>query len=138
MTGFSLSITVTLNVVLVLLLAVSVAVQVTVVGPIGKVEPEGGRQATLTPGQLSCAAGRGKLTTALVLPGSVFFTMSAGWVMVGRSPSAIVTLKLHVAVLPEVSVAVQLTVVTPTGKTEPEAGTQATVTPGTLSVAVTV
>ena len=78
MTGFSLSITVTLNVVLVLLLAVSVAVQVTVVAPKGKMEPEGGKQATVTPGQLSWAAGNGKITTALVFPGSAFLAISEG------------------------------------------------------------
>ena len=40
------------------------------------------------------------------------------------------------AVLPEASVAVQVTVVVPTGKTEPEAGVQDVVTPGQLSDAV--
>jgi hypothetical protein len=47
-----------------------------------------------------------------------------------------VTVKLQVAVLPEVSVAVQVTEVVPIGKTEPEAGLQPTVTPGQLSFAV--
>jgi hypothetical protein len=42
----------------------------------------------------------------------------------------------QVAVLPLASVAVQVTVVVPTGMIEPEAGTHATVTPGQLSVAV--
>ena len=46
--------------------------------------------------------------------------------------------KLQVAVLPEASVAVQVTVVTPTGKQVPEGGLQTTVTPGQLSVAVDV
>ena len=114
------------------------AVQVTVVAPSGNAVPDGGRHATVTPGQLSCAAGEGNVTTAVILPGSAGLVMSAGWAMVGLSPSMTVTLKLHAAVLPAVSVAVQLTVVAPTGKTEPEAGKQATVTPATLSVAVTV
>jgi len=48
------------------------------------------------------------------------------------------TLKLQVAVLPDASVAVQVTVVEPTGKHEPDGGLQATVTPGQLSVAVAV
>ena len=78
------------------------------------------------------------MTTAVILPGSAGLLISGGWAIVGLSPSTTVTLKLHAAVLPEVSVAVQLTVVAPTGKTEPEAGTHATVTPATLSVAVTV
>ena len=49
-----------------------------------------------------------------------------------------VTVKLHVPVLPEVSVAVQLTVVVPTGKLVPLTGLQAMVEPGQLSVAVAV
>jgi hypothetical protein len=47
-----------------------------------------------------------------------------------------VTVKLQEAVLPEASVAVQVTVVIPTGNADPDAGTQAVVTPGQLSVAV--
>ena len=48
------------------------------------------------------------------------------------------TEKEQVAVLPEASVAVQVTVVVPGGKGEPDGGTQTTVTPGQLSEAVTV
>src|ERR1044072_8312762 len=48
------------------------------------------------------------------------------------------TVKLQVAVLPEASVAVQVTVVTPTGKQLPEGGLQTTTTPGQLSLAVVV
>jgi len=43
-----------------------------------------------------------------------------------------------VDVLPEASVAVQLTEVVPTGNVDPEAGTQVTVAPGQLSIAVAV
>src|SRR6185436_6945729 len=43
------------------LLDASVAVQPTVVVPIGNVEPEGGIQLMLTPGQLSLAVGAGKM-----------------------------------------------------------------------------
>src|SRR6476660_8007144 len=46
--------------------------------------------------------------------------------------------KLQVAVLPEASVAVQVTVVTPAGKQLPEGGLQTTTTPGQLSDAVAV
>jgi hypothetical protein len=49
-----------------------------------------------------------------------------------------VTVKLQVEVLPEASVAVQLTVVTPTGKQLPEGGLQMIVVPGQLSVVVAV
>jgi hypothetical protein len=48
------------------------------------------------------------------------------------------TVNEQVAVLPDISVAVQVTVVVPNGKVDPEAGEQATVTIGQLSVAVTV
>ena len=44
-----------------------------------------------------------------------------------------VTLKLHVAVLPDASVAVQVTGVVPLGNDEPEAGAQLVVTPGQVS-----
>ena len=93
-TGFSLSPTVTLNVTLVLLLVLSVAVQVTVVTPMGNTEPDTGRQATVTPGQLSCAVGKGNVTTAVFLPGSVGLVMSAGCVSAGFWVSLTVTLKL--------------------------------------------
>ena len=120
------------------MLDVSVAVQVTVVGPSGNVEPDAGRHATVTPGQLSCAAGNGKLTTAVILPGSAGLVMSGSWVMVGFWVSFTVTLKLMLATLPEASLAEQFTVVMPTGKTEPEAGVQLKVAPGQLSLAITV
>jgi hypothetical protein len=47
-----------------------------------------------------------------------------------------VTVKEQLAVLPAPSVAVQVTVVVPFGKVEPEGGLQVTVTPGQLSVGV--
>ena len=46
------------------------------------------------------------------------------------------TVNVHEAVLPEVSIAVHVTEVVPTGKIDPEAGLQTTVTPGQLSVAL--
>src|SRR5215475_10390820 len=46
------------------------------------------------------------------------------------------TVNVHDAVLPDVSVAVQVTVVVPTGNIEPDAGVQLVVTPGQLSLAV--
>ena len=48
----------------------------------------------------------------------------------------IVTVNVQLAVLPDASVAVAVTVVVPTGNTEPEAGVETTVTPEQLSVAV--
>jgi hypothetical protein len=47
-----------------------------------------------------------------------------------------VTGNVHIAVLPDVSIAVQVTEVVPVGNIEPAGGTQATVTPGQSSVAV--
>jgi hypothetical protein len=48
--------------------------------------------------------------------------------------SQTVTLKLQLAVAPPESVAVQLTMVVPSGKLKPDGGEQTTVTPGQLSV----
>ena len=62
--GSSVSFTVTVKVETVLLPAASVAVQVTVVVPTGNWLPEAGLQTTVTPGQLSIAAGAVKLTVA--------------------------------------------------------------------------
>ena len=60
-------------------------------------------------------------------------TTLAGLLSSCRQPLNTVTVKLQVAVLPDVSVAVQVTVVVPTGKTEPLAGLHIEVTPGQLS-----
>jgi hypothetical protein len=56
--------------------------------------------------------------------------------MSGGSMSFTVTVKLQDAVAPFPSVAVQVTVVAPTGKVEPDGGAQAKVTPGQLSATV--
>src|SRR5438552_4272777 len=58
--------------------------------------------------------------------------MAGGWV------SLTVTVKVQPAVLPEPSVAVQVTVLVPLAKVEPLVGAQLAVTPGQLSLAVTV
>jgi hypothetical protein len=63
--------------------------------------------------------------------------MFAGQVITGACVSTTVTVKLHEAVLPDASVAVAVTVVVPFGKVEPEGGLLTTVTPGQLSIAVT-
>ena len=62
--------------------------------------------------------------------------MFAGQLAVGASLSTTFTVKLHEAVLPEASVAVQVTVVVPLAKLEQEGGLQEVVTPGQLSLAV--
>jgi hypothetical protein len=48
----------------------------------------------------------------------------------------VVTTKLHDAVLPAISVAVQLTVVTPAGKMDPDGGLHTVITDEQLSLAV--
>ena len=55
-----------------------------------------------------------------------------------RQTSNTVTVKLQLFVLPEPSVAVQVTVVMPGGRHEPDGGLHATLTPGQLSEPVAV
>jgi hypothetical protein len=54
-------------------------------------------------------------------------------VIVGGSRSRTTTVKPHAAVLPDASVAVQLTVFVPFAKIEPLGGVQMALTPGQLS-----
>jgi hypothetical protein len=63
-------------------------------------------------------------------------TTLAGLLSSCRQPLNTVTEKLQVAVLPDASVAVQVTVVVPTGRIEPLGGLHTVVTPGQLSDAV--
>ena len=102
-----------------------VALQVTVVVPIGNVEPEGGVQVTVAP---LVAVGVGYVTTppvevvavTVILIGQV---IAGGWVA-GVS----VTINWHESDPAEL-VAVQVTVVVPIGNVAPEGGTQVTVAP---------
>src|SRR5438105_4960119 len=107
----------------------------TVLVPFAKVEPLGGVQAILTPGQLSVAVGA-NVTTALHRPRAVLVTILPGQAITGFSVSLTVTVKLQLAVLLDVPVAVQLTVLVPFAKVDPLGGVQAILTPGQLSVAV--
>jgi hypothetical protein len=91
--------TLTVKVQLAVLPEVSVAVHVTVVVPAGNVEPDGGLQTVVTPGQLSEAVGAGKLTAVLVESGQVCAATAvtlAGQVMVGACVSLTVTVKEHI------------------------------------------
>jgi hypothetical protein len=67
-------------------------------------------------------------------------TMFAGHVIAGSCVSCTVTVNEHVAsgLFGDASLAVQVTVVVPTGKVEPDAGVQTIVAPEQLSVAVAV
>src|SRR5882672_9666760 len=86
---------VTVKVHVVMLLAPSLAVQVTGVVPNGNVEPAGGVQLAVTPGQLSVAVGAEKLTTKVVWPGGASATMFVEQVIDGGCVSLTVTVKEH-------------------------------------------
>jgi hypothetical protein len=120
------------------LLAASVAVQETVVIPSGKVAPEGGLQETVGEGSIVSVALTENVT--LAPPGPVAFAViGAGTVTVGavKSTSTTVTVNVAVPTLPAPSGAeVQVTVVLPTEKFDPDAGKQdAPREPETRSVA---
>ena len=122
----------------VVLLDASVAVHVTTVVPTGNIDPDGGLQFTVTPVQLSVTAGVAKLTAVLVEIGHdagaatlISFPHPLG--KAGCWVSFTVVMNVQVPIAPPESVALQVTVVVPTGKKEPEAGEQATVAPGQLS-----
>ena len=137
-TGNCVSTTFTWKVHTATLPARSVEVIVTKVIPTGNTLPDAGTMVVvMAPGQLSVTAGVGKFTTALHRFGSLLTTSpTVGQAIVGACVSFILTVKEQVAVLPEASVAVTFTVVVPTGKKLPDAGTETIVTPGQLSVAV--
>jgi len=103
------------------------AVQVTVVVPTRKNEPDAGVHFTVPQAPLVVGA---KVTTAPHWFGSFDVVMFPGQVI---TQSLTVTVNEQVAVLFDASVAVQVTVVVPTGKQDPEAGAQVTVAPGQLS-----
>jgi len=78
-----------------------------VVSPTGNVAPGLCEDVRLATAQLSVAVGSVHVTTALQLPASLVCVMSAGVpLMLGASSSVTVTVKLDVAVLPWMSVAV--------------------------------
>jgi len=122
----------------------SVATQLTLVTPLLKEEPEetvpvvapDAVQANVTPVQLSAAV-TVNAVVAEQAPGSVDFVMLEGQEeKVGFSLSFTVTVNLHSDELPCPSLAVQVTVLVPFGKLDPEAGEQTTVAEPQLSVAV--
>ena len=105
--------------------AVSVATQATTLVPIGKAEPEGGLQTTfIEPEQLSVAVGVENDTVAWHCPASVEVVMFAGQVICGGSVSSTATWKMQLAVLLELSVAVQITLLVPIENIEPGGGMQ--------------
>ena len=134
--GNSRSLTMTLKLQEALFPLASVAVQVTVLVPLLKLDPLGGTHAFVAPEQLSLTVGAAKFTTRAHKPGAVLVVMSVGHVMAGKSLSLTVTVKEQALVLPLVSLAVQVTVVTPLLNVEPLRGVQLTVAPEQLSLNV--
>src|SRR5206468_1088010 len=124
--GASVSLTVTVKLQVALLPWPSSAPQFTVVGPRAKLLPLAGVQVTVAVPQLSVAVTT-KVTLLAQVPPEVLTLILAGQVTTGSSLSPTVTVKLHVALLPWPSLALQLTVVGPTPKLLPLAGLQATV-----------
>ena len=112
-----------------------------VVVPFGKTLPAGTPlRVTVALPQLSLAVAVpsvASLTTVSqeVAPAPVLTVTSAGAVTVGGVVSTTGTVCVAVAVLPAASVAVHVTVVSPTANVLPD-GLRVTVTPGQLSVAV--
>src|SRR5204862_3298923 len=136
--GGWLSSTVTVKVQLFVLPLASVAVEVTVVVPTGKTEPlKGVLVRFVTAPQMSVAVTL-KVTLLVHRPEVALTVMFPGQMIVGGCVSRTVTVKEQLFVLPLASVAVEVTVVVPTGKEEPLEGILATTgVPAQLSVAVT-
>jgi hypothetical protein len=100
----------------------ALALHVTIVSPTGNRDPEGGVQVA-GPGGLHVADAMGGGNSTTVPPGPWHSTvMSPGQMSEGVVSSTTMTSKLHVAMFPEESLAVQVTVVVPKGKTLPLGG----------------
>jgi hypothetical protein len=109
-------------------------VQVTTVVPTGKVLPLGGLQTTPMGGQPPLADGSQVTTAPAALVAKT--VMLAGQVTTIGGHGLTVTVKLQVWLWPQWSLAVQVTVVVPTGKVLPLGGSQVTVVGGQPPVAV--
>jgi hypothetical protein len=131
--GAMLSTTVTVKVQVAVRPAASRAVAVTVVVPRLNVEPDSGLYVIVAP-QLSVAVAA-NVTAAVQALGAVFTVMLDGQAIVGFWLSTTVTRNVQVAVRPERSVAITVTVVAPKANVLPEAGLYVKVAPQ-LSVAV--
>jgi hypothetical protein len=137
--GGVVSTTVTVNEACAVLPRVSVAVQFTVVVPSGNVDPDAGVQLTgRGPSTRSVAVGLVYETAAPLAPVASFVMFAGTPEIVGGVVSTTITWNEAVDVLPLVSVAVQVTVVVPSGNVDPDAGVQLNVATATLSVAVAV
>jgi hypothetical protein len=137
MTGFCVSVMVTVKVQVLWLPLASRAVFVTIVTPTGKVLPLGGVLTRLVTLQLSVALTANVTLLRLQRPKSALNTKLAGHVIVGFCVSSTVTVKVQLLELPLASVAVLVTVVTPTGKVLPLGGALIRLVTLQLSVALT-
>jgi hypothetical protein len=118
-----MSLTITVKLHVDMLFDESFTEHVTIVEPFVKVDPDAGvHVGAPTPWQLSLTTGTGYVTIAWHTFGSVLFVTLAGHVMFGGCVSLTVTVNEQLG--PAV---VQVTVVVPFGKNDPEAGKQATV-----------
>src|SRR6266487_2591331 len=116
----------------------SVAVLVTVVTPTGNALPLGGVLTRLVTAQLSAAVTVKVTLLRLQRPASAGSTRLLGQVITGFCVSVMRTVKVQLLVLPLASVAVLVTVVTPTGKVLPLGGALTRFVTAQLSVALTV
>ena len=120
-TGAEMSATVTLNVQDAWFPAASVAVAVTVVEPMLKTELLAGAYVTIGAAPLLSAAVAGSGYETAMPPGAAELACPAalaGQTMVGLVTSFTLTVKVQDLDRPTISVAVAVTVVTPTGKSE--------------------
>src|ERR1051326_3973755 len=138
MLGASVSLIVIVKVQPLVFPELSVARQVTRFVPLSKVEPLGGVQTNVTPGQLSAAVVVKSTLLRLHWPGSVLATILGEQMILGASVSLIVTVNEQPLVFPELSVARQVTRFVPLLKVEPLGGVQTNVIPGQLSATVVV
>src|SRR5207248_6603074 len=93
--------------------------------PTGNVEPEGDEQITgAVPSTRSVAVGGAKVTTApaALVASTVWFAGMPA--IVGGVVSTTTTLNVVFVAFPAASIAMQVTMVSPRGKSEPEAGSQ--------------
>ena len=137
MVGAWVSLTVTENVQVLVLPEASVAVLVTRVRPIGKVDPDKRLETRLVTEQLSVAVTEKMTLLRLHWPASAVRTRLDGQVRTGFCVSVTVTENVQELVLPEASVAVLVTVVTPIGKVDPDKRLETRLVTEQLSVAVT-
>jgi hypothetical protein len=134
--GLVVSLTVTVNEQLLVPWPDSMALQATDVTPLANVEPLVGVHVVVTDPPQALVPVTVHLTTCEQEVDVVLVVMLPGQVIIG-SGACSVTVKLQELVLPQSSIAVQVTFVLPAMKPTPGSGTQVTLgTPPQLSVAV--